>query len=116
MPDDFPFKVASLLEQCGGNREIGKIILDEFLIQASDDIQEIETFLASGNLPQVGKIGHRLKGSAGVLGAEKLQSLCLALEIACKEGNAEETSKVYGELKAEAERCCAAVPEASTQL
>jgi HPt (histidine-containing phosphotransfer) domain-containing protein len=65
---------------------------------------------------QAGKVGHRLKGTAGVLGASKLHSLCFAIETAGKNGNAEEAAKIYPELQAEADRCIATVPEARTRL
>ena len=116
MNDGFPFKLETLLEQCGGNKEVGKIIFDEFLVQIADDMKDMADNIAGGDLVQVGKRGHRLKGTAGVLGASKLHSLCYAIEIAGKEGNAEETAKIYSELKAEADRCVAAVPEALTRL
>ena len=116
MSNDLPFKLETLLEQCGGNAEIAKIILDEFLGQVATDTEELDTSLAGGDLEQAGKAGHRLKGSAGVLGAEKLHSLCAALENATKNGSAEDAAKTYAELKAEADCCVAAVPEAKTQL
>jgi len=116
MSDDFPLKIETLLEQCGGNREIGGVILDEFIIQVADDIKEIDTCLADDNLVQAGKVGHRLKGTAGVLGAEKLRSLCAVIEAAGKEGNGDEIRKTVPELKAEIDRCVAAVPEARGQL
>jgi len=116
MNDDFPFKIDTLLEQCGGNRDIGKVILDEFLIQVADDIREIETCIARDDLVQVGKAAHRLKGTAGVLGATKLYTLCQTIETAGREGNAEEFAKTYSEFKAEIDRCVAAVPEAREGL
>jgi len=61
-------------------------------------------------------VGHRLKGTAGVLGASKLYDLCFALELAGKEGNAEQANSVYPNLKDEAERCVGAVPEARSRL
>lgn len=116
MSDDFPFKVETLLEQCGNNREIAGVILDEFVIQVVDDMKEMETCIASGNLVQVGKVGHRLKGTAGVLGASALHALCSSLEIAGKDGKAEEVANIKPELLAEVDRCVAAVPEARTRL
>ena len=116
MSDDFPIKIKTLLEQCGGSTEVGEIVLDEFLIQIVDDVQEIETCLASGDLLQAGRVGHRLKGTAGVLGADKLRSICFSLEMAGKNESVEEAGNIYPELKAEADRCAAAVPEARTQL
>ena len=116
MSDDFPFKIETLLEQCGGNKSIGEMILDEFLTQVAADLKEMEDCLAGGNLVQAGKVGHRLKGTAGVLGAAKLHELCFVLEMSGKEGNAEKANAVYPDLKAEAERCVAAVPDARTRL
>jgi len=116
MSDDFPFKIETLLEQCGGNKEIGKAILDEFLIQANADSTELESCISSGNLTQVGKVGHRLKGTSGVLGAGKLYSLCAAIETAGKGNNVEEVAKIFPELKMEMDRCVAAVPTAKSQL
>jgi HPt (histidine-containing phosphotransfer) domain-containing protein len=116
MSEDFPFKLETLLEQCGGSKEVGGIILDEFLLQVETDTKEMETCLASGDLTQTGKVGHRLKGTAGVLGAAKLHALCFAIETAGKDGNADDAANIYPELKAEAEHCVAAVPEARARL
>jgi len=116
MSDDFPFKIETLLEQSGGSKEVGNIVLDEFLVQVDADTKEMETCLASGDLTQVGKVGHRLKGTAGVLGASKLHSLCFALEIAGRDGDAETAKNVYHDLKAEADHCVAAVPHAKSLL
>ena len=116
MSNDFAINVRTLLEQCGDSNEIALIVLEEFLVQIAADIQELESYLSGGDLAQVGKVGHRLKGTAGVLGAEKLQSICFSLETAGKNENAEELAKFFIELKAEADRCIAAVPEARMQL
>jgi HPt (histidine-containing phosphotransfer) domain-containing protein len=116
MSDDFPFKIETLLEQCGGSKAVGEMILDEFLTQVATDTQEVADCLASGNLTQAGKVGHRLKGTAGVLGASKLHELCFVIEIAGRDGNAEKANAAYPDLKIEADRCAAAVPEARNRL
>ncbi|MCL2709763.1 MAG: Hpt domain-containing protein [Planctomycetaceae bacterium] len=116
MNEDSPFKLETLLEQCGGNKDIAGVVLDEFIIQVADDMKEMETSISSGDLIQVGKIGHRLKGTAGVLGAAKLHALCFALETAGKGENAEEVAKIGPELKTEANRCVDAVPEVRGRL
>ena len=116
MSEDFPFKMETLLEQCGGNRDIAGVILDEFIIQVADDLKEMETCISSGNLVQVGKVGHRLKGTAGVLGAAKLYALCQTLETAGKGEDVDVVASTGPELKAEANRCIDAVPEARGRL
>ncbi|MDR0328857.1 MAG: Hpt domain-containing protein [Planctomycetaceae bacterium] len=116
MSNEFPFTIETFLGQCGGSKEVGNMILDAFLEQVETDTHEMESCLASGDLAQVGKVGHRLKGTAGVLGASNLFSLCLALETAGKAENAEEANKLYPKIKAEVSRCVAAVPETRTRL
>ena len=116
MSDDFPFRIETLLTQCGGNREVSKVILEEFIIQVGDDMKELEQCITDGDLAKIGKLGHRLKGTAGVLGATNLHALCLTLEIAGKEGNTDKVAQTYPELKAEADRCVAAVPDAQKRL
>jgi len=113
---DLPFRIETLLEQCGGSKEIGGVILDEFLVQIETDTKEMASCLARGDLAQAGKVGHRLKGTAGVLGASKLHTLCFALETAGKEGNAEVANHTFHEIQGEAERCVTAVPKARTLL
>ena len=116
MNDDFPFKMETLMEQCGGNKDIAGVILGEFIIQVADDLKEMETCISSGNWVQVGKVGHRLKGTAGVLGAAKLHALCQTLETAGKGENADVVASTSLELTAEANRCVDAVPEARGRL
>jgi HPt (histidine-containing phosphotransfer) domain-containing protein len=105
-----------LLEQCGGSTAVGAAVLDEFLNQVPADTQEMEENITSGNLLQVSKAGHRLKGTAGVLGAAALHKLCFAIELAGKEGKEAEVNEVYPQLKAEAQRCVDAVPTALAKL
>jgi HPt (histidine-containing phosphotransfer) domain-containing protein len=116
MSSELPFSMATLMEQCGGMASVVVTVLDEFLKQVPTDTNEMETGLASGDLLTVSKAAHRLKGTAGVLGASKLHPLCAALELAGKQGNADEAAKIYGELKTEAQLCADAVPVAKTKL
>ncbi|MDR3182300.1 MAG: Hpt domain-containing protein [Planctomycetaceae bacterium] len=108
--------MATLLEQCGGSTAVGNAVLDEFLNQVPADTTEMEENMASGNLLQVSKAGHRLKGTAGVLGASELHKLCFAIELAGKENKSAEVAEVYPKLKAEAQRCVDAVPAAIQKL
>ena len=116
MSGDLPFNIETLLEQCGGSKDVGGVVLDEFLVQVDADTKEMEACLASGDLTQAGKVGHRLKGTAGVLGAAKLHSLCFALEVAGRDGNAEAAKNAYPDLKSEVDRCVAAVPQVKSLL
>ncbi|MDR2754944.1 MAG: Hpt domain-containing protein [Planctomycetaceae bacterium] len=116
MSSELPFSMETLTEQCGGSNVVVESVLDAFLEQVPTDINEMETCLASGDLLTVSKAAHRLKGTAGVLGASKLHPLCASLELAGKQGNATEAARIYSELKAEAQQCVDAVPAAKAKL
>ncbi|MDR2439570.1 MAG: Hpt domain-containing protein [Planctomycetaceae bacterium] len=116
MSSELPFSMETLMEQCGGSKVVVESVLDAFLEQVPTDINEMETCLASGDLLTASKAAHRLKGTAGVLGASKLHPLCASLELAGKQANADEAAKIYNELKVEAQQCVDAVPVAKAKL
>lgn len=116
MSADLPFSLDTVLEQCGGKAEIAGMVLDEFLNQVPTDLGEMEKCLASNDLVMAGKAAHRLKGTAGVLGAVKLHPLCASMEMAGKEERAEDAAKIFEELKEEAQKCVEAVPSAKAAL
>lgn len=113
---NLPFNMDFLLEQCGGAKTVVEMVLDEFLNQVPTDTAEMEAGMAGGDLMSASKAAHRLKGTAGTIGAEKLHPLCASMEIACKEGKADEATAIYAELKTEAQVCVDAVPTAKSLL
>ncbi|GHT27865.1 hypothetical protein FACS18942_07710 [Planctomycetales bacterium] len=116
MSTELPLDTAVILEQTGGKAEIAALVLDEFAIQIPADIAEIETTLAKGDLIAASKAAHRLKGSAGTLGGTKLHPLCAAVELAGKEGRADDIKKLFEDLKAEAKICENAIPAVKAAL
>ena len=108
--DSLPFTMATVLAQCGGNKMVAGAVLEEFLSQVPTDIGEMEAGLTSGDLITASKAAHRLKGTAGVLGAVGLHPLCTDMETTCKSGDAAKSAEIFVELKAEAQKCVDAVP------
>ncbi|MGL4593965.1 MAG: Hpt domain-containing protein [Thermoguttaceae bacterium] len=114
--NNIPLNIETLKEQCGGSNDVAVMILDEFLQQASSDMQAMDSAMSEVNLDAAAKVTHRLKGTAGVLGAIKLHPLCASMEVICKSGNAAEAATKYIELKEEVERCVASIPTAKSLL
>ncbi|MDR2171610.1 MAG: Hpt domain-containing protein [Planctomycetaceae bacterium] len=113
---EFPFSTENILEQCGGNAATAIIVLDEFLNQAPADEAEMLAGLNNNTLITTSKAAHKLKGTAGVLGAEKLHAICAALEIAAKEERTEDAKKLFADLQTESKRCVEYVPIAQQKL
>ncbi len=108
--------MATVLEQCGGNNMVAGMVLEEFLNQVPTDIAEMEAALAGDDLLPGSKAAHRLKGTAGVLGATLLHPLCAEMEHVCKAGDMAKVKDVFVALKAESQRCVEAVPAAIETL
>lgn len=113
---NMPFSIEELVKMCGGNKVVVEAVMDEFLTQVPDDTAVMEQGMSGGELMDASRAAHRLKGTAGTFGAEKLHSLCAQMELLCKEGKGEEAATVYAELKAEALACVDAIPQARTML
>ena len=111
-----PISIETLMEQCGGMAPVVSSVLEEFLTQVSTDVGEMETKLAGGDPLAASKAAHRLKGTAGVLGASKLHSLCAAVEMAGREGRTDDAVQSLTELKVEAQNCVDAIPIIRQQL
>lgn len=113
---NFPFRVENILEQCGGSADTAVTVLDEFLNQVPADEAEMKSGFASQDLLTTSRAAHRLKGTAGVLGADKLHHLCASLEIAAKENRVNEAQETFAQLQLEAENCIDYVPAAKRSL
>ncbi|MDR1484266.1 MAG: Hpt domain-containing protein [Planctomycetaceae bacterium] len=113
---DFPFSLENVLEQCGGSTVTVVSVLNEFLNQVPTDEAEMLDGFNTNTLITTSKAAHRLKGTAGVLGADKLHTLCAALEIAAKENRAEDAKKIFADLQAETKKCISYVPDALKNL
>ncbi len=114
--DNLPFTMATVLEQCGGSKSTAVMVLEEFLNQVPTDLGEMESGLAKEDLLASSKAAHRLKGTAGVLGAVRLHPLCADMELTCKAGDAAKAATIFADLKAEAEKCVNAVPTGMSLL
>lgn len=101
----------SLNERLMNDMEIIKEVLNVFLEDTPTLIEKIKTALAAGDLDGSCDAAHSLKGSAGSIGAEKLQENAKSIEYASRDKNAElarkffsETDHLFSELKSEIQK------------
>jgi signal transduction histidine kinase/DNA-binding response OmpR family regulator/HPt (histidine-containing phosphotransfer) domain-containing protein len=76
--------VEDVLARIGGNRELYRKLLRQFLIQASVP-DEIERALAAGDWPAAERLAHTVHGVAANLGAHDVQASAADLEQALRE-------------------------------
>ncbi len=77
--------IDSGLEKVGGNKNLYIKLLREFIRDYGDVTHEIRELLESKEIGEAERMAHTMKGLTGTLGAEKLNSLFLSLELVIKE-------------------------------
>jgi HPt (histidine-containing phosphotransfer) domain-containing protein len=73
---DFP----SLLHRCMGKQDLARRLIQKFLVQASADVQELETAMREQDAARLRLVAHRLKGSAANVSAEAVRENASRLE------------------------------------
>ncbi|WP_419192655.1 response regulator [Kolteria novifilia] len=73
-------------------------ILSVFRESGSATIDELKTAADAGNVDEVGKLAHRLKGSSSNLGATSLSNLARQIERSAKAGELDELQTAYESL------------------
>lgn len=68
-----------LLTRCMGNKRFAARILDAFLRQLNNDLDELEAAIHSENFAQAAVISHRVKGSSSNVSARRLNSLATSI-------------------------------------
>lgn len=116
MSGDAAMNLQVLLEQCAGKKEIAIMVLDEFISQTPADVTAISQAISQHDALATSKAAHRLKGTAGVIGAHRFHQLCFDVELAGKNGDLSAAAASFVELEQEAKRCMDFVPIAKTSM
>lgn len=88
------FELSVISDCLGGNMEMVRKLLKVFLEKTPAIIDEMHQACVTGNTQNVASCCHKLKSSARSVGATRLADLCVALEMASKEGRLEHIKEV----------------------
>lgn len=76
--------LASLSDAVGGDPTFMQSMLEEFIVEAKDQIASAISFHAAGSCKGVQSELHTLKGNSGTLGAAQVHSICEKMELKAK--------------------------------
>ncbi|MEI7843690.1 MAG: ABC transporter substrate binding protein [Gallionellaceae bacterium] len=91
------FNLSNVLEMLGGDEAVAYELLSLFREDIGTILFEIEDYVKQNNLPQAGLVAHRIKGTAGNLGASALRVVAGSLEMSFKQNRFDE--EAYAEFK-----------------
>jgi PAS domain S-box-containing protein len=115
-PDSAPLDRDALLARCMGNLEFAQSLLADFESDLPAKVERIDRHLRQHDAAAVSDSAHSLKGAAGFMAAEPLQTLAAAMEAAGKAGDMAEAAALNDRLSSEARRCLQYIPELRTQF
>ena len=93
------FDKNGLFERAMGDKELAQELIDLFFDHVPGKIDDLEKALEHKNNDSIKQLAHNLKGSAGNIGAIKLQETALKLENAGKANNINEAILLVSEIK-----------------
>jgi len=94
-----PIESQALTKLFGKDRMSQVKTLKKFMTQAENDVAEMNTAYKEHHSEQVFFHAHKLKSTARMVGAHDLAQLCLAIEIAARDENLNETGRLCIELE-----------------
>ena len=94
---------AQMLRELGGE-ELAAELMAEFQLQVASEVTDIRQASTSGDLPEILRLTHRLKGGSTTVGAGAVTSICSEIEIAAQAGDRAKVEALVGQLDAEVKR------------
>lgn len=110
------FDVDALLHRCLGDGEFSAQILQKFAARADGQRAALQRAVASGNLDDLRREAHSLKGVAANLSADTLRSRAARLELAARTSQTQGLSKLLADTCDELARCVATIPKVLGRL
>jgi CheY-like chemotaxis protein len=109
------FDPEEAVKRCYNNQEILRQMASFFLDEVENVFPQMRAALERGDLVQVGRLGHRIKGTIVYLGAERARQAALRVERFCKSSGAieSEARDAVGALEQECETLRTALAEHS---
>ena len=92
------FNRAEFMERLMGDEELARSIIASYLEDLPGQIQQLKDYVAAGDMPQIRRQAHLIKGAAANLSGTELSALTLALELAGKAGQPEVITARMAEL------------------
>jgi two-component system sensor histidine kinase/response regulator len=99
-----PFSVQQAYDRVGGDEELLHDLVRVFVEEWPRWRQGLVDAMASGDLPQVRRLGHTIKGALGHFGLPSAESAAFRLETLPIECETSQTDQAFGELSSEIER------------
>ena len=98
------FDEKSLRERVQGNETLFDELVGIFLGDLPKRVEEIRSAMSEMNFSRIGSTAHTLKGTAALMGAQRLASAARELESSCQAHDRERVPELFASVFEESER------------
>jgi signal transduction histidine kinase/PleD family two-component response regulator/HPt (histidine-containing phosphotransfer) domain-containing protein len=109
--DAAPIDARMLVERCVGKPEIASKVLDTFEKQIVTDLEKLKRSFADHDVETFTRVAHTVKGSAGMLSADRIRAVAAQLEQLGKDRTIDAAGEAIERLGEEVRQCLAYLPE-----
>jgi CheY-like chemotaxis protein/HPt (histidine-containing phosphotransfer) domain-containing protein len=93
-----------LLKRVGGDEDLSRELLEMFLQEFPQKLNDIKQALKEDDAPMVARVAHTIKGSSANIGADRIREAALDMEIASKELNLNLANTLVEKIQSEFEK------------
>jgi CheY-like chemotaxis protein/HPt (histidine-containing phosphotransfer) domain-containing protein len=112
---DHPFDLSMLIERCSNNVDLASVVMAKFQKQAADALVQIEDRIKRSDGGELAGLAHGLKGTAGIVSADRLQKVLAELEQIGRSSRLEMADECFQRVRQEIGRCSAYIDEARSR-
>lgn len=99
-----------LFTNCMGSAPFALALLEELEASGMEHVRTIAKYALAEDCAATAEAAHSLKGAAGIIGAESLQSVAAAIESAGRSDDIDSVTQLVEVIRQEMERCLAQIP------
>jgi CheY-like chemotaxis protein/HPt (histidine-containing phosphotransfer) domain-containing protein len=82
-----PVELEALLKRCLGDRSLAAQMIGKFQAKGAADVEQLSAAVAAGDVGEVARLAHRLKGVTGNLAMNPLNGVAVRLESMARDGH-----------------------------
>ncbi len=99
------FDLAALVRRCSGKPELATRVIERLLLQTREGLSSVQACVTKRDCVGIAKLGHSMKGSAGMAGADSLRAAAAKLEQAGRDADIALAAAAIEEVRTQLARC-----------
>ncbi|PQO46432.1 ammonium transporter [Blastopirellula marina] len=102
---DEPIALSELRERCGDDSQLIERVLKKFTAKGRSEIDLLQQYVGSQEIPQIVQVAHALKGMSANVGAQQVSQVAESIELAARQDQVDGYEQMLEELNRKFQVC-----------